>query len=37
MRVLMVNGSPHANGNTATALEEMKKIFALILTAMLLL
>ena len=28
MRVLMVNGSPHANGNTATALEEMKKIFA---------
>lgn len=24
----MVNGSPHANGNTATALEEMKKIFA---------
>lgn len=28
MRVLMVNGSPHANGNTAIALEEMKKIFA---------
>ena len=28
MRVLMVNGSPHAKGNTAIALEEMKKIFA---------
>ena len=28
MRVLMINGSPHANGNTAIALEEMKKIFA---------
>ena len=28
MRVLMVTGSPHAKGNTAIALEEMKKIFA---------
>ena len=27
MKVMMVNGSPHANGNTATALDEMKKIF----------
>lgn len=27
MKVLMINGSPKANGNTATALEEMKKIF----------
>lgn len=27
MKVLMLNGSPHAKGNTAIALEEMKKIF----------
>ncbi len=27
MKVMMVNGSPHANGNTALALDEMKKIF----------
>ena len=27
MKVLMINGSPRANGNTAIALEEMKKIF----------
>lgn len=27
MKVLMINGSPHKDGNTATALEEMKKIF----------
>ena len=27
MKVLMVNGSPHAKGNTALALDEMKKIF----------
>ncbi|MCQ2736241.1 MAG: flavodoxin family protein [bacterium] len=27
MKVLMVNGSPHADGNTAAALNEMKKIF----------
>lgn len=27
MKVLMINGSPHANGNTAAALEEMRKIF----------
>ena len=27
MKVLILNGSPHANGNTATALEEMTKIF----------
>ncbi len=27
MKVLMINGSPRANGNTALALEEMKKIF----------
>lgn len=27
MKVLMLNGSPKANGNTATALEEMKKVF----------
>ncbi|MBO4318217.1 MAG: flavodoxin family protein [Mailhella sp.] len=27
MKVLMINGSPHANGNTALALEEMKKVF----------
>ena len=27
MKVLMLNGSPHANGNTYTALHEMEKIF----------
>lgn len=27
MKVLMINGSPKANGNTATALNEMKYIF----------
>ncbi len=27
MKVLMVNGSPHPNGNTATALAEMQKVF----------
>ena len=27
MKVLMINGSPHAKGNTAIALSEMKKIF----------
>ena len=27
MKVLMINGSPHANGNTALALNEMIKIF----------
>lgn len=27
MKVLMLNGSPHANGNTAAALEEMAKTF----------
>ena len=27
MNILMINGSPHANGNTAIGLEEMKKIF----------
>lgn len=27
MKVLMINGSPKANGNTATALKEMEKIF----------
>lgn len=27
MRVLMINGSPHANGNTYAALHEMEKIF----------
>lgn len=27
MRVLMLNGSPRANGNTARALEEMKRVF----------
>lgn len=27
MKVLMLNGSPKANGNTATALNEMEKIF----------
>lgn len=28
MKVLMINGSPHANGNTSVALKEMEKIFA---------
>lgn len=27
MKVLMINGSPHLNGNTATALHEMESIF----------
>ena len=27
MKVLMINGSPHAQGNTALALQEMEKIF----------
>ena len=27
MKVLMINGSPRVNGNTAIALEEMKKVF----------
>lgn len=27
MKVLLINGSPHANGNTAAALNEMIKIF----------
>ncbi|MBQ9742988.1 MAG: flavodoxin family protein [Ruminococcus sp.] len=27
MKVLMINGSPRAKGNTAVALEEMKKVF----------
>ena len=28
MKVLMINGSPHANGNTFIALQEMEKVFA---------
>ena len=28
MKVLMINGSPHREGNTAIALKEMEKIFA---------
>lgn len=28
MKVLMINGSPHTNGNTSVALAEMEKIFA---------
>ena len=28
MKVLMINGSPKPNGNTAVALEEMKQVFA---------
>lgn len=28
MKVLMINGSPHAEGNTYTALQEMEKVFA---------
>ena len=27
MKVLLMNGSPNVNGNTARALEEMRKIF----------
>lgn len=27
MKVMMINGSPHAKGNTAVALEEMRKVF----------
>ena len=27
MNVLLINGSPHANGNTAVALREMERIF----------
>ena len=27
LKVLMINGSPHANGNTAIALREMEKVF----------
>lgn len=27
MKVLIINGSPHADGNTATAIAEMKKVF----------
>lgn len=27
MRVLMINGSPHRNGNTAAALKEMEQVF----------
>ena len=29
MKVLMINGSPHADGNTAAALHEMEKVFIL--------
>ena len=28
MKVLMINGSPHGQGNTSIALKEMEKIFA---------
>lgn len=28
MKILMINGSPRANGNTAAALKEMEKVFA---------
>ena len=28
MKVLLINGSPHAKGSTYTALHEMEKIFA---------
>ena len=28
IRVLLLNGSPRANGNTALALHEMEKVFA---------
>lgn len=27
LKVLMLNGSPHANGNTAVALREMEEVF----------
>ena len=27
MKVLLINGSPHASGSTFTALNEMKKVF----------
>ncbi len=27
MKVLMINGSPRANGNTSIALHEMEKVF----------
>ena len=27
MKVMMVNGSPHAKGNTFFALDEMRKVF----------
>ena len=27
LKVLMLNGSPHANGNTAVALREMEAVF----------
>ena len=29
MKILLINGSPRANGNTAIALHEMEKVFAL--------
>ena len=29
MKVLMINGSPHKNGATMRALEEMKNIFVI--------
>ena len=28
MKVLLINGSPHAKGNTSLALQEMVKVFA---------
>ena len=28
MKILLINGSPRANGNTAIALHEMEKVFA---------
>ena len=28
MKVLLINGSPHVNGNTAAALKEMEQVFA---------
>ena len=28
MKVLLINGSPHTNGNTAIALAEMEKVFS---------
>ena len=27
MKVLLINGSPNVNGNTARALEEMRRVF----------